>query len=179
MKLSDRIREQYRSEILERFEKLKPNENYMIRIDESSNLIEEVHYGNVADFGNSVFIFPSGKYYTLWTTNQTRSDVFRDMIYREELEKIAEDYDFSFCPSTSDPTEIFLIRTIDLEGEYYWTKDEEIFYRGSEKIGSSQDVLDDMEQEGYYPAAAYVGNYGEVFRYCDLQKLSEEQNETI
>lgn len=39
--------------------------------------------------GTTLGVFPSGKIYAPWTTNQTRSDVIRDECFSDALEKVA------------------------------------------------------------------------------------------
>lgn len=41
--------------------------------------------------GSTEGLMPSGKYYTCWTTNQTRSDVRRDDAFSVALERVAEE----------------------------------------------------------------------------------------
>jgi hypothetical protein len=40
--------------------------------------------------GTPLGIYPSGKIYTFWTTNQTRSDVIKDECFIEALEAVAD-----------------------------------------------------------------------------------------
>lgn len=41
--------------------------------------------------GTPFGIYPSGKIYTFWTSNQTRSDVIKDACFIEALERVAEE----------------------------------------------------------------------------------------
>ena len=42
--------------------------------------------------GSVLQMYPSGKFYMPWTTNQTNFDVIKDQLYRECLEQIAEEH---------------------------------------------------------------------------------------
>ena len=55
-------------------------------IDEENNIIASCW------LGTPLGTYPSGKIYTFWTTNQTRSDVIRDECFIEALEAVAESH---------------------------------------------------------------------------------------
>ena len=42
--------------------------------------------------GNTLGIYPSGKIYTFWTSNQTSSDIRRDEAFSEALEALAKEH---------------------------------------------------------------------------------------
>lgn len=52
-------------------------------------------------------VFPSGKVYAPWTTNQTRADVVRDQCFSDALEAVAGRYGLVVDYSGED---VFLIR---------------------------------------------------------------------
>ena len=55
-------------------------------IDEENNIVASCWLGT--PFG----IYPSGKVYAFWTSNQTRSDVIKDECFIEALEAVAESH---------------------------------------------------------------------------------------
>ena len=55
-------------------------------LDEENNIIASSWLGT--PFG----IYPSGKVYAFWTSNQTRSDVTKDECFIEALEAVAESH---------------------------------------------------------------------------------------
>lgn len=88
-------------------------------------------YGRV--FINSqCHLFPSGKIYAFWTTNQTQEDVIRDELYDEALTKVLKDRqmwyecdsgDVFFCKATTcedlGTSKGYEVHEADT-GAYYW-----------------------------------------------------------
>jgi len=68
--------------------KIKDNALTNCRVSED----EETVYGQ-SWLGTPFGIYPSGKVYAFWTSNQTRSDVTKDQCFVEALEKVAQDND--------------------------------------------------------------------------------------
>jgi hypothetical protein len=83
--------------LVQRFQEYTP-EGYDPQSDEP---LEGAWIGTV--FG----LFPSGKVYAPWTTNQTRSDVVRDECFSDALEAVAGRYGLVVDYSGED---VFLIR---------------------------------------------------------------------
>lgn len=76
----------YKAQILSwDWEKIKDNALTNCRADDDNNVV----YGQ-AWLGTALGLYPSGKIYTFWTTNQKRSDIIKDECFREALEAIAE-----------------------------------------------------------------------------------------
>ena len=48
-----------------------------------------------AFLGSVLSIYPSGKYYTPWCSNQTWADVVKDSLFGEVIESIAEEHGLS------------------------------------------------------------------------------------
>lgn len=58
--------------------------------------------------GSHLSIAPSGKYYTFWTTNQSRSDETRDAAFWTAFEKAIESHGmFLGGPDTGDGLDVF------------------------------------------------------------------------
>ena len=69
-------------------------------------------------FLGTVFsIMPSGKFYTPWTTNQTRQDEIKDEAYMEALERAAEKYGGWIESGEGDPCDLFFVMSIETEKE--------------------------------------------------------------
>ena len=90
----EKLEEKYKKEILERF-------NW-------ENIKEEMneHEGKV--FIGSVFsMFPSGKFYMPWTTNQSAKGVLKDEVFSDVLDEILSEKDMWWENSEADPCNIF------------------------------------------------------------------------
>lgn len=55
-------------------------------VNENDEIEGRVYLGSVLN------IFPSGKYYMPWCTNQTRSDVIKDECFNDALEEVASEH---------------------------------------------------------------------------------------
>lgn len=65
----------------------------------------------------SVFsVYPSGKYYTFWTTNQTAEDVRKDEAFQAAMDKLTERYNIILESGEGDPTDLFFVRYYEYEG---------------------------------------------------------------
>lgn len=73
--------------------------------------------------GSILHIFPSGKYYMPWCTNQTRSDVTKDTAFNEALEEIAEANGMYITGSDGDGCDLLAQFTIDFS-DYDTMKDQ-------------------------------------------------------
>lgn len=73
------------------------------RVDEDDTIIASCLIGSVFS------LFPSGKFYMPWTTNQTRADETKDAMFLEALEKVAESKGFY---QTGECEDIFLERVV-------------------------------------------------------------------
>ena len=73
------------------------------------------HEGS-AYLGSVMSIYPSGKYYMPWTTNQTADDVERDSRFGEALEAVASKFGGYIASGEGDPTDLYFMR--------YFTNDE-------------------------------------------------------
>jgi len=60
--------------------------------------------------GSVMSIYPSGKFYMPWTTNQTAKDVERDSAFGEALEAVASANDGWIESGEGDPTDLYFRR---------------------------------------------------------------------
>jgi CubicO group peptidase (beta-lactamase class C family) len=67
---------------------------------------EVTHY-----LGSVMSIYPSGKFYMHWTTNQTNDDVRRDQAFQAAIEKIEKKFNIYFDNGEGDPTDVFVKRS--------------------------------------------------------------------
>lgn len=58
--------------------------------------------------GSIMDVFPSGKFYMPWTTNQTVRDIWQDRAFGEALEDVLEGYGIWVESGEGDPTELFI-----------------------------------------------------------------------
>lgn len=76
------------------------------------DLVEvEDEFGNkyLCDYLGSVMsVFPSGKFYMPWTSNQTIRDVWKDRAFAEALEDVLESYGMWLQSGEGDPTDLFI-----------------------------------------------------------------------
>ena len=82
MKYSDRLQKRYEEEIENWFnwETFKPSE------------IVEDDYGDCSRqqwLGSQTALYPSGKVYAFWTTNQTGRDIIRDSAWQQAIDEVA------------------------------------------------------------------------------------------
>jgi hypothetical protein len=61
--------------------------------------------------GTVLGLYPSGKIYTFWTTNQTSSDIRRDSAFQDALEAVAESY--GGCIEHDDDSVFFVLPPLD------------------------------------------------------------------
>jgi len=78
-------------------------------------------------FLGTVFaLYPSGKYYMPWTTNQTAKDVIKDEQFSQALEEVAESNDMYITCGEGDPCDIMAQFVIHFD-EYKELEDQIIF----------------------------------------------------
>lgn len=63
--------------------------------------------------GTVMNLYPSGKYYMPWCTNQTDDDVARDSAYAEALEDVADAHDLYVFSGEGDPCDVYVGMVID------------------------------------------------------------------
>ena len=84
-----KLEERYRKRIMKRFD--------WDRIEAELGEEGSVFVGSVSS------IFPSGKFYTSWTTNQGAKDVLRDETFGRVLDEILESKNIQWRSSEGDP----------------------------------------------------------------------------
>jgi len=96
----------------------------MIRIWFSSFTFDGVEMENMdgdtylADYiGTVMNVFPSGKYYTFWTTNQTVKDVLKDSAFREAFEEILEEHNMWLENGEGSATDLFICKNKENDDE--------------------------------------------------------------
>ena len=62
--------------------------------------------------GSVMSIFPSGKYYMPWTSNQTIKDEMIDNCFVEALEAYLDKYNMWWENGEGDPTDVFICRQV-------------------------------------------------------------------
>ncbi len=87
--------------------------------------------------GSILHIFPSGKYYMPWTTNQTRSDCIRDECFSDALNAVALEHGLYITGSEGDGCDLLAQCLIDF-ADYDKMKDQIRFITG--------DHFDNFEQ---------------------------------
>lgn len=63
--------------------------------------------------GSVLSLYPSGKYYMPWCTNQTRSDVIKDEAFQEALEEVASGWGMYVTCGEGDPCDLYAQFCID------------------------------------------------------------------
>lgn len=84
---------------------------------EAANWDEEGNTKFVNYIGSVMSVFPSGKYYTAWTTNQTNRDVLQDGCFRTAFEKVLSEHNMWLENGEGDPTDLFICKSEDEESE--------------------------------------------------------------
>lgn len=126
--------------------------------------------------GGVLNLYPSGKIYAPWTTNQTARDVIRDEAFREALESVALDHgaNIDFCDDdvfATWPHDDALADYRENDGtlkKWAWPGGYPVFYIGS-KDGSvlCADCAGDSDNYcRYQPDTAEI-NYENTELYCD------------
>jgi len=75
----------------------------------------EGHVGS-SYLGSVMSLYPSGKFYMPWTSNQTNDDVDRDSRFGAALDKAASKHGGWIESGEGDPTDVYFMR--------YWTLEE-------------------------------------------------------
>ena len=65
--------------------------------------------------GTVMSLFPSGKYYMPWCTNQTIKDKIRDSAFQKALEDVADEYDCYVTHSDSDPCDMLIEFAVNMD----------------------------------------------------------------
>lgn len=180
------LRKQYKDEMVNLPDTIKNLEKEeIVRLDsfEGEGYVRRIYIGSVFS------IFPSGKFYMPWTSNQTHRDVYKDEIFREVLEEMLEEEectlengegsadDLFICKYYDDPFEDFdspekaraLASFLDLEFDSW----DDIQEESSNEFKFGQNkwylVLDDMEADDAFDNS--IDNYIEE---CVLPEIPKQ-----
>ena len=88
-------------------------------VDSDDNVLGSFYAGSVLS------IMPSGKFYTFWTSNQTRSDVTKDECFLSALETVALANDMFIGSSEGDSDSILLQCFVSQENAKCFVTDED------------------------------------------------------
>jgi len=89
--------------------------------------------------GSVLNLYPSGKYYMPWCTNQTRNDEIKDSCYQEALEKVANDFDLFITGSDGDGLDVCAGQMVDYDDVIQWIT--------SEDADKAEELFNECEQE--------------------------------
>ncbi len=159
-KLRDKLRERYKKQIEQWDWKAAKAE-----CDSNPQLMEETVVG-MTWIGSQMGLFPSGKYYTCWTTNQSKQDVIRDQAFVEALTEVVEENDLFLQRGEGDPTDIYVGLLLGSDEDIFYQDDNGYFWHSGEKIAETEEEVKAwMEEERYWPNVWFVSDHGNVSRY--------------
>jgi hypothetical protein len=104
------LKKQYKDEMINLPDTIKQLEKEeIVRLDsfEGEGYVRRIYIGSVCG------IFPSGKFYMPWTSNQSHRDVYRDEIFREVLEEMLDDEDCSLENGEGSADDLFICKYYD------------------------------------------------------------------
>ena len=151
------LRKRYQAEI----KSLIPNqEEFFKQADLGFDESGELGYHLYID--SQLNLFPSGKIYAFWTSNQSVRDVIKDSLYTEILEEELEKEGLSLNISSGD---VFF--SVWVGDDYISTSGDERFYQYGELIAESEhDLVKYMMQENHRPEVVTIfSESGNVWLY--------------
>ena len=80
--------------------------------DETRFQREDMQLGSTY-LGSVMNIFPSGKYWMPWTTNQNSEDMRRDSAFAQALDKVAEKFGGWIETGEGDPTDLYFVKVFE------------------------------------------------------------------
>jgi hypothetical protein len=104
------LKKQYKDEMVNLPATIKALEKEeIVRLDsfEGEGYIRRIYIGSVCG------IFPSGKFYMPWTSNQNHRDVYRDEIFREVLEEMLEEENCTLENGEGSIDDLFICKYYD------------------------------------------------------------------
>jgi len=166
MKYSEKLEQRYREEIaaadwpaLIREAEENPQRN------ESGDVIGQVLLGSITS------LFPSGKIWTFWTTNQTVQDMIRDQAYRDALESVIDAHgmyldefsgDLFACVMLDDGYEAIVWRDRDRDHKVSG------FYQGGDIVARTGFELEQhMQADGFFPGIYHESRYFDLSYFKD------------
>jgi len=157
----------YAKAMIEEYESVKDDKEYL-----KTDYCEDDQYICVY-YGDILYLNPSGKFYTCWTTNQTDDDVEDDQLFWDTINEIIEPLGLWVESGEGNACDIMICGAY-VEPEYYHVSDIPDDYQ---LITDSQDIkalcesigLDYWEYgDGCFFVLVCDGEYTSVY-YCDYQ----------
>ena len=102
-------------------------------LDEEEQIIGQCYLGSVLS------LYPSGKIYAPWTSNQTKTDETKDSCFVEALEEVAGRHGMYIGGSEGDSDSVFACREFDI--------DDGITFTMQEDYDRAQELFNECEQE--------------------------------
>lgn len=166
MRFSEKLEQRYTEEIQSwNWEEIESQVYDYLHADECGDVVGSVWVGE------QTAIFPSGKIYALWTTNQTLRDVIRDQAFSAALETVAENHGFYIDCEDG----VRLARCLDPGNECFFTEDSETFTRNGQPVADTAIELEElMDSEGYFPNIYQLDAQGDISGMFDLQEAIAE-----
>lgn len=160
IKLRDKLKARYKKKIEQLdWEKIRAE------CEENPQLVDDFVIGSTY-IGSQMSLFPSGKYYAFWTTNQNKQDVIRDQAFAEALAEVCEENGFSPERGEGDPTDIYVTAIIGSNDDVFYIQQHDTFWYQNKKIAETEEWLKKwMEDEQYWPSVWSVSDHGNVSRY--------------
>ena len=156
--------------MLDRFEVLKAHYKEKIESWDWESLKKDAFSNCAADFDGNIVasthlgtitgLAPSGKFYSLWCTNQTRSDIVKDECFFEALDEVAEFYGMFVSSGDGDPNDLFLqaaVESLEQVSAFVTEEDEEL---AKELLGEMQSQRMNVVKDDYW-VSNLVGYYKE------------------
>ena len=112
--------------------------------------------------GSQLCIWPSGKIYAPWTTNQTMRDMIMDQAFTEAFEELCDDYGLCYECESGD---VFLCEYYGCESDNYISYDGGDTFEYDGSTFEADKVRANMEAEGHYPDVFECDSYGELTYY--------------
>jgi len=166
VKHSEKLENRYRDEIAaEDWPALIREAEENLQWDEAGDIVGRVLLGSITS------LFPSGKIWTMWTTNQTVQDMIRDQAYRSALESVVDDHGMFLDEFSGD-----LFASIMLDDGYeaiVWhdrDRNHSVsgFYQGGDIVArTGLEIEDHMQAAGFFPGVYRESGYGNLSYFED------------
>lgn len=154
-----------RQEFKQQIDDLIPTDDYMAKaaelynaglgIGEDGSLIYSVYVGS------QLSIYPSGKIYAPWTSNQTWRDVVLDVYFDEMLTARLDELGlYHHCESG----DVWICQYYG--DDFYSTEDGKTFFQYGQQVANSEEQLaQHMTNANFFPDVISVSDHGNVSMY--------------
>lgn len=112
--------------------------------------------------GSQLCIWPSGKIYAPWTSNQTVRDMIMDRAFTEAIEELCDEYGLCYECESGD---VFLYQYYGDVRDCYITHDGGDTFEYDGDTFKEDEIRSNMEAEGHYPDVFECDRYGELTYY--------------